>query len=309
MLYLVKDPLYKSFRYTVFLNYGFNLIRIEHKTFPDGETYIRFLDDIDPDGYYLVITRGYPNQDKNIIRTLFILETLEDLGAKKIYVCMPYLPYSRQDKRFLPGEAISAQIIAEKILESGADALITIDVHNEKAYSHLGTKFINIKTIELWCNYITKNLSDKDICIISPDIGRKEFVDALGKKCKTTTLSFVKIRDLHTGKILRHEPENPKIYEEVLREKDVIVIIDDIIATGGTIASVAKKLRNDNFRGEIHAFFTNGLFLGNAYDKLMQSGVDHVVCTDTVENPFIHEDACVGELILRELKKMNFFHM
>lgn len=303
MLYLVKDPLYRSFRYDIFLKYGFTILKMEHKFFPDGETYIRFLDDIDPEGYYLVIIRGYPEQDRNIIRALFILETLKDLGARKIYLCLPYMPYSRQDKRFLPGEAISAQIIARTILDRGADIIITIDVHNEAAYHQLNNRFVNIRSTDLWCSYIRKNLPDRDICIISPDIGRKGFIKELGEKCNATTLSFMKVRDPHTGKILHHEPEDPDAYRDVLKNRDTIIIIDDIIATGGTVAGVARRIRRDGFQGKIYTFFTHGLFLGNAYDKLMYAGVDHVICTDTVDNPFIHEDVCVGKLILNFLEK------
>ncbi len=303
MLYLVKDPLYKSIRINSFIEYGFKMVKLEYKEFPDGEAYIRFQDSIDPEGTYVVLARGFPDQDRNIIRSMLITHTLRDYGAQRIYFCMPYFPYSRQDKRFLAGEAISAKIIAESIV-SNIDTLITVDVHNPLAFGYLGAKFIDIRTIDLWSDLIKKNYGNKKCGLVSPDVGRKSFVAEIARKCKVPMASFEKRRDLSTGRIISHEPEDFDSYKGIIGDCEVIIIIDDIIATGSTIANISLKLRSDGFKGKIVVAATHGLLLGNSYDRLVMAGVNEIICSDTVENPFIHRDALVGPYITRTIDRL-----
>ena len=305
MLYLVKDPDYRSFRYRSLMEYGFKPVGITLREFPDGEIYVRFLDDIDSRGVYLVVVRGFPEQDRNILKAILITSTLRELGARKILLFMPYLPYSRQDKRFLEGEAVSAKIVAKLLVDSGADRLITIDIHNPNAYSFLGNKFMNLSTTNLWSRFINRRFADSRVGVISPDIGRKHHVSKIAANCNANVISFMKIRDLHSGRILRQEPEDPNAYREFLGESSVIFIIDDILATGGTVSNIARRLRSDGFRGPIYALFTHGLFIGNAYDRLINAGVNDVFCTDTVENPFIHPDTCIESLVIDVLAQKS----
>jgi len=304
MLYLVKDPLYRSIRYRVFIDNGFRPVKVEYKEFPDGETYVRFIDDIDPSGAYIVLSRGYPEQDKNIFRTILIVRTLRDLGAKKIILCIPYLPYSRQDKRFLPREAVSAKILGECLISMGADYILTIDVHNPSIFEFLGNKFVNIQTTDLWAKFISKICESKTCGLISPDIGRKSLVHMIANKCGIDMVSFIKIRDLSTGRIVRHQPEDSEQFSKFIMGKEVIFIIDDILATGGTISNISRTIRDYGFNGEIITCFTHCLMLRDAYDRLINAGVNRIICTDTVENPFIHDDVFVGPYILEALRTL-----
>ncbi len=297
---IVKDPLYKSIRIRPFVDNEFKVADLEYKQFPDGETYIRFLSEIDDD-VYLVLARGYPDQDQNIIRTMLITQTLKDLGAKKVILCMPYFPYSRQDKRFLSGEAISAKIVARALVTSGADVIITVDIHDDKVFTFLGDAFINITTEDLWARFIREKYGLSKVVLIAPDLGRKKLVSLIAEKCGVDYVAFSKVRDLKTGKIIKHDPSDYKKYQAHLQDAEVFVIIDDIIATGGTVANIASRLREDGYGGKVVCLFTHGLFLGNSYDKLIRARVDEIYCTDTVENSFIHPSLIVAPYILRKL--------
>ncbi len=304
MLYLVKDPTYRSIRFRVFIENGFKLVRLEYKEFPDGEMYFRFLEDIDPRGVYLVLVRGFPDQERNILRAEMFTDTLHDLGAEKVILCMPYLPYARQDKRFLPGEPISVMTVAKRLAES-SDVLVTVDVHNEEALSFLGDKFINIDTSNLWASVIRRLLDPKETLLIAPDIGRRKLVDRISGEVSVETLAFIKTRDRKTGKIIQHEPEDAERYTMLLSKIKNIVIIDDILATGGTMASIIARIRRDGFSGRVFCMSTHGLFLKDAYDKLVSAGADIILTTDTVENSFIYPEASVCPLILKELRTRN----
>jgi len=292
MKYLIKDPLYRGYDYSMFLHNGFKLIKTQYKTFPDGEIYIRFLDSLDPSGDYYILLRGYPNQNSSILFGEFLVSTLIEKGASNINIIMPYFPYARQDKEFMPGEIVSARILEKIFYNLGANRIFTIDVHNSNAFLGITkSKFINLSSLPLWERYL-RMLCDtykKNLFLIAPDKGRIKFVETLAKRISVEFTYFIKKRDLNVGNIILHEPAEPEIYERAIKMTKCIVIIDDIIATGGTLASLASKIRNEGFKGQIIVGGTHGLFLNDAVDRLYYSGVNQIVTTDTVENPFISE--------------------
>ena len=105
-------------------------VRIAHKKFPDGESYIRFEGEVAGEEVAIVQTTG-PPQDTNLIQLFILADAAKDLGAKRVIAVVPYLAYARQDKRFLPGEAISIQTIGKLLKASGIDELLTVNVHQE----------------------------------------------------------------------------------------------------------------------------------------------------------------------------------
>lgn len=301
MIWLVKDPLYNSIRIRPFLQKGFKVLNIEHKRFPDGEEYIRILDEINEEDHYVVILRGFPEQNSNILRGLLIIDTLRDFGARKIIVVWPYLPYSRQDKRFLPGEAISVITLVKVISLLGVSYIITVDVHNESAFKRFKGKIINITTEDLWAEYIARRYNARKIALIAPDKGREEFIRKVAQTLGADYYVFEKRRDLTTGKIVCHSPTDEESIKNAINYADCFIIIDDIIATGGTLANIARWLRTEGFNGKIVVGGIHGLFLGNAVDRLLRSGVDEIIASDTVSNPFIHDELSVSPLLVNAI--------
>ncbi|MEM3061682.1 MAG: ribose-phosphate diphosphokinase, partial [Candidatus Bathyarchaeia archaeon] len=98
---------------------------IQYKIFPDGESYIRFTDEL-KNKDVVIIQSCSPPQDKNLIELLLMLDNAKDLGARSITAIVPYLAYSRQDRRFMPFEAISIKTIAKLIESTGTDEIITL---------------------------------------------------------------------------------------------------------------------------------------------------------------------------------------
>ena len=106
---------------------GEHLCPIKTKKFPDGERYIRIKGNIEKK-VIVIQSTGYP-QDENLIELLFIIKNLKSLGAEEIKVVIPYFGYGRQEKRFKEGETISAEIVANLIQSSGANEVISINLH------------------------------------------------------------------------------------------------------------------------------------------------------------------------------------
>ncbi len=293
------DLYYEEIGFEIAKKLNAKILPMSHKIFPDGETYIRFPNPDVIEGETIVfIGNAYPNQNNGIIRALFTVSTLKDLGAKKVIIVFPYLPYSRQDKRFLPGECISAKVLVDLLIKAGADIVMTIDVHNEKAFEEFGAKFVNISSMNAWAKYFKK--INKSYFLVAPDKGRMKVVGKLAEILSVDATSFIKERDLTTGKILKHAPSNEEELMKLAKENEIAIIWDDILATGGTVANVSKQLRKI-FNGEIWAAFTHVLMLPGAIQRITMAGVSKIIATNTIRNTFAEVN--ISQLLANEVQK------
>lgn len=265
---------------------GLDLVRFDFRFFGDGEFYFRVLSDVSGRDVFVVLSM-FPDPSFSVVRGLFYVSTLKDLGADRVSLIAPYLAYSRQDKRFLEGECVSSKVVVSSFLRGGADKIVTIDVHSEEAFSEFSGRFFNLSSVGVVSEYISENFGSSDVFLIAPDKGRVEVIKDIAGRVNVPFVSFVKRRDLQTGKIIKHEVGNEDLLVGLVDEKSIAIVFDDIISTGGTIAGIARTLREKfKFKGEIVSIFTHGLFLPGSIRKLYEGGVTRIVATDTVNNPF-----------------------
>lgn len=261
-------------------------------SFPDGDLYLRFNTDLK--NKTLVIVQSFqPHPDMSLFDVIFAAETAKDLGAKKVILVAPYLAYMRQDKRFNPGEGISSKIMA-KLLNHSIDKLITIDPHIHR-YKSLREIF-TISTTKLTANhliadYIKKHFRDE--IIIGPDWESFQWAEDIAKRIKVhaTVLKKTRFSSRHVEVKMIHPIE--------LRGKNV-VIVDDIISTGHTIAEAAKDAKRKGAK-KIYAIGVHGLLVENAIAKLKKAGVSEVITTNCIEHSTNKID--VTSVIFEELKK------
>ena len=224
---------------------GERLCYVETKKFPDGERYLRIDGEID-DEVTVIQSTGYP-QDENLMELLFLISNLKDLGAKKVRAVVPYMGYARQEKRFNPGETVSAKIICELIQAAGADEFITFNVHEECVLNFFDIPARNISAMPAIAEYLDKKYfrkTDEKPLIIAPDKGAYGFAQEMSEiiGCECTYLTKVRLGpDKVETKIVDvrcdSESENTVNVDSVKGMH--AVIIDDIIATGGTIVNAA----------------------------------------------------------------------
>jgi ribose-phosphate pyrophosphokinase len=240
---------------------GNKLIGVEIKKFPDGELYVRVLDDI-KDGV-AVIQSVCSNDD--LVFLLLLLDALED--AEKIVV-VPYFGYARQDRKFKEGEGVSIRAIA-RLIEGYTDKIITVNLHSEMAKSY----FKNIYEIDAM-PLIGRMYKDKDIVMISPDFGSVERVKVAAKhaNCEFDYLEKKRID-------ADHVEISPK---EIDVEGKHVVIVDDIISTGGTIIEATNILKQLGAK-RVEAVCVHAVLANYALSKLYNSGIDDVLATDTIE--------------------------
>ncbi|OYT25380.1 MAG: ribose-phosphate pyrophosphokinase [Thermoprotei archaeon ex4572_64] len=264
---------------------------IESKIFPDGEVYIRL--PVSPENRkVIIIQRLYPEPNINFIKLLLTVDACRDLNAEEIVVILPYLAYSRQDKRFREGEAVSLKTILKTLKDLGVKSIITIDVHKPQAYSLEGLNCINIEPFDEYARYIESNIGD--CVILSPDYGSLWRAESTAKRLNVLYDYFEKTRDRITGEVTIR----PKQID--VQNRDV-VIIDDIIATGGTIVKAIDILKSLGVRN-VHVIATHGLFIDNADVKIIKAGASSITCTNTVINKYSKID--ITELIAKKLRQI-----
>lgn len=272
------------------------LIKVEHKIFPDGESYIRYpttnlRDDI------ILVQSLYPPQDKHFVELLLMLKTAKEFGAKKVITVVPYLAYARQDKRFLEGEAISINVILEAIEHFGTDAFITVDIHNPDSLKKLSIPYVNTSAVKPLTEYVRdKFIHDiSNTIVLSPDKGG---IKRARKAAQILGVSYdyiEKVRDRVTGEV-------KALPKELSVQGKTVFIIDDIISTGGTIALATHSVLERGAK-EVYVACTHALLVKNALERMYKAGVKEVVSTVSVPSPI--SKVRIGNIIVEALRELR----
>ncbi|MEM3833165.1 MAG: ribose-phosphate diphosphokinase [Thermoprotei archaeon] len=274
-----------------------NGIKAETKFFPDGELYLRLPVNNLTEEDVLIVQSLYNQPNNKLIEYIFAASTAKDLGARRVIGIIPYLSYARQDRRFKPGEAISLKIVANMIHNSGTDRLIVVDMHLHRVRgSELESIFkipvSNVTVMPLFGD-LFKDVVKNGI-VIGPDDEAIEFAKAAAIKYngKYTSFSKTRLGDREVSIIADKTIE--------FSNKDVL-IVDDIISTGGTIITAVKLLRELNVKN-IYVAATHALLVEGALDKLKSLQLKDLVSSNTVPSPITKVDAT--SVIVEELKKI-----
>ena len=246
------------------------------KRFPDGECYVKFNEKVE---HAVVVQNTYP--DENLVELFLIQDALRRMNAK-VDVIIPYYGYGRQDKIFEEGEAISAAKMA-KLIEMDADRVILINPHKEHILN-----FFDIKA--RICNgipAIAEYFKEKVDAIIAPDKGAFHMAEKASSIIGCDYDYFEKTRI--SGSEVRMEVKNMDV------EGKRVLILDDIISTGGTMAKAVELLKKQGGK-RIYAACIHGLFIGNADERIMAAGCDEIVATDTIESSY-SKVSVAGEVI------------
>jgi len=261
-------------------------------SFPDGDIYLKFNTNLK--GKKVVIVQSFqPHSDMSLFDIVFAAETAKSLGARKVILVAPYLAYMRQDKRFHEGECISSRVMA-KLLNNSIDKLITIDphIHRYKSLKDIFTIPVTKLTANmLIADYIQKHF--KDNIIIGPDWESYQWAETIAKHIHiaATVLKKTRFSSRHVKvKMIKQVP---------IKDKNVI-IVDDIISTGHTIAEATKAARKMGAQS-VTAIGVHGLFVENALGKLKKAGVTRIITTNCIEH--ITNKIDITSLLVQELKK------
>jgi ribose-phosphate pyrophosphokinase len=254
-------------------------IDFEDKVFADGEVRPRLAKEEKADEAILIIQKKQgENINAYLIKYLLLLKKIRSFSQKTIAL-MPYLPYARQDSVFREGEPLSSLYIAE-LIERNADAFVTCNMHEHR--KKIGDLFkIPAYNIFLFEDMVEKfkEFSPSTSVVVGPDKEANAFVDNFCKNFPASKLIFGKQRDRETGKVDFIYPQNA---EKILEGKDVI-IVDDIVSTGGTILEVAKIIKQFQIK-TINFAFIHSIFGDEVINQLAVTGPKKIIFTNTLEN-------------------------
>ena len=220
-----------------------------------------------------------------------MIANLKDLGAKKVRVVVPYMGYARQEKRFNPGETISAKIVCEMIESAGADEFITFNIHEKCVLDFFNIPARNISAMPDIADYLNKKFFKKEDAkplIIAPDKGAYGFAQEISEiiGCDCTYLTKVRLGpDKVETKIVDvrcdSESENTVNVDSVKGMHAIIV--DDIIATGGTIVNAINILKQYGASSVdvccVHPILTN-----NGATRIYAAGANKIIGTNSLSS-------------------------
>jgi len=269
------------------------IVSVIFKTFPDGESYLRLEGDVKGEEVVIIQTTG-PPQDVHIMQLFLMVDAARDLGADMVVAVVPYLAYARQDKRFLRGEAISIETFIKLIEASGIDRFLTVNIHEEGVLKKFSVPAENLSAMTLLAEHFKKK-GLAEAFSLAPDKGALDLAKEAEKVLNGGCGWLRKERDRLTGEI-RVEEKKFNI------EGRNVIVFDDIISTGGTIAAAAKMLKTQGAR-KVYAACAHPLLVGEAQKKIMQSGAEGIVGTDCVHSPV--SVVSVAPLIAEALAKIG----
>ena len=254
--------------------YGEDKVEVAYgKSFPDGETYVR-LPEKAAGKHVLIVQSLDKPQDKSLWELILALDAARNLGCKSVKLYIPYLAYSRQDKVFLKGEPISIRALLSILKMMGPSKLVTVDVHSPKSLCYFGSNAINYIPYKDLASKIKREYGDKQLAVLAPDAGAIHRAEVLSRELGCDYDYLEKRRDRVTGEITIR----PK---KLSVEGKLVVIVDDIISTGGTIAKAASELYKSG-ASEVIAAVSHAILAGNALEKLRSSGVKRIIAANTL---------------------------
>lgn len=256
------------------------------RQFPDGETYMRILSEVNGRDTIVVCTLNEPNG--KILPLLFICKLLKDLNARSICLVIPYLAYMRQDKQFNAGEAITSDYFA-KLISSFADRIITIDphLHRRSSMNEIYTIPCNVlHSAKLISSWIKNNISKP--LLIGPDSESEQWVSEVAKAADAPFIVLQKIR--------RGDNDVEVSVPQTEKYKDhTPVLVDDIISTANTMIETIGHLKKAKMKPVV-CIGVHGVFANSAYENLIKSGAESVITCNTISHSSNKID--VSEMII-----------
>ena len=267
------------------------VVPVEFKRFPDGESYIRLDGSVADKDVAIVQTTG-PPQNENLVQLLLMADDAKDMEARSITAVVPYFAYARQDSRFRPGEALSAKTIVAMLKTCGVSRIISVNSHNPAILKTLAMPVQDLSAITLLAQYFKKQGFNK---AFSLSMGKKGLPTAVeASRVLGGEHSYVPTqRDRITGNVTIEKKQLP------VRDCDVI-IFDDIISSGGTMMKAVSWVKDQGAK-KIYVACVHPLLLTDVKERILKSGADGVVGTDTVSSAV--SVVSVAPLIVRALKK------
>ena len=249
---------------------GLNLLNEEIVQFKDGEIQAYYNETIR--GRHVFIIQPTFSPAENILELLILIDAAKRASAAEIIAVVPYFGYSRQDRKDKPRTSIGSKLMANLLTAAGINRLITMDLHADQIQGFFEVPVDHLFASSVFLPYI-RSLNWDNLCIVSPDTGGTKRASVFAKALDCDFAIGFKQR------VKANEVSNLQIIGNV--EGKNVILLDDIIDTGGTICKAAARVKEYGAK-QVYVMCTHALLSGNALDKLEESIVDKFIITDTI---------------------------
>jgi len=252
------------------------VIDCELSSFGNGEKRVWIKDGDLVKGHNVAIVQSFSRPvDDNIMETLIMADALARLGVKEIFLVIPWMGYSLQDKVFRPGESIAAKVVADLISGSQIDRVFLLDLHNHSIPAFFSIPAYYLSAEDLFVEHVKKNYALDNATVASPDFGGLKKSKSFAKKLQLPLFHIDKSRDLTTGEVTSKASHGGSV------QGKTVFVLDDVIVSGSTVVKTAELLKEEGAK-EIIFLASHGIFCENSLQKILSSQADKIVISNSI---------------------------
>jgi ribose-phosphate pyrophosphokinase len=268
-------------------NYGKPLGNVQVLNFSDGEFQVSYEESIRGQNVFVIQSTTPPSD--NLMEMLLMIDAAKRASAKQIIAVMPYYGYARQDRKDQPRVAIGAKLVADMLHVAGANRVMTMDLHADQIQGFFDVPVDHLYASTIFLPYI-QSLKIPDLTMAAPDMGGSKRANAYAKHLKSDIVICYKQRS------------KANVVDKMTAIGDVdgrnIVLVDDLIDTGGTLAKAADMMMEKGAKS-VRAVCTHAVLSGKAYENIEKSQLTELIVTDTI--PLVKECSKIKVLSVAEL--------
>jgi ribose-phosphate pyrophosphokinase len=249
---------------------GVGLGKLDIRNFSDGEIWVKYSDNIRGDDVFVVQSTQPPAE--NLIELLILIDAAKRASARRVTAVIPYFGYARQDRKDQPRVSITAKLVANLITEAGADRVIAMDLHAAQIQGFFDIPLDHLYASAVFSDYFRKK-KIPNLAVVSPDVGGLKMARSYAKRLEADLILIDKRRPK------ANEAEVMNIIGKV--EGKNVLIVDDLIDTGGTFVNAVAALKQHGAK-DIYGACTHPILSGKATGRINASDVKTLVVTDSI---------------------------
>ena len=267
-----NEPLAKAIAKSVGLELGKRTV----KPFPDGETFVKIEENVRGEDVF-VIQPTSPPTNHNLMELFIMIDALRRASAARITAVLPFYGYARQDRKDQPRVPITAKLVANLLVASGVNRLLTVDLHAQQIQGFFDIPVDHLYAAPVMYEYLKKKKMS-DLVVVSPDVGGLKMAHAYSQTLEADLAIVAKRRKSAL------EVESMAVIGDI--EGKNVLLVDDLTETAGTLTHAAELLKKKGAK-QILACVSHAILNDVGIERLRKSVIDELITTDTVLRPAI----------------------
>ena len=255
---------------------GIGLGKCNISSFPDGETFVKIEENVRGEDVF-IIQSTCPPTNHNLMELFIMIDAVRRASAARITAVLPFYGYARQDRKDQPRVPITAKLVANLLVASGANRILTVDLHAQQIQGFFDIPVDHLYAAPVMYEYLRKKHLT-DLVVVSPDVGGLKMAHAYSQTLEAGLAIVAKRRKSAT------EVESMAVIGEIKGKN--ILLVDDLTETAGTLTTAAALLKKKGAK-QILACVSHAILNDVGIQRLRKSGIDELITTDTVQRPAI----------------------